>query len=168
MLEKDIAFDIANKTTELLEQDPDIKVYQTRITDDKIELEDRVAFANEIGDLFVSIHINSAGSNQSPNGTEVYYYTHSNDAEIGITSQEVAEIFQENLIEDLGTVSRGVKKEEFYVIKYTTIPAVLLEIDFISNPQAALNLASEEYRQLVANSIYRSIKEVSSIYTPPR
>ncbi len=165
--EKDVTLDISNRVIDLLKQD-DIYVYATRQIDSYPTLDDRVNIANDVADLFVSIHLNSADQvgkkNPIPNGTEVYYYVNDSDSKFNIPRKQVANIFKNNIINSLGTVDRGVKTAGFVVIKKTNIPSVLLELGFLSNSQEADKFKQEDFKNKAANAIYESIKEVFKNY----
>ncbi len=167
LVEKNLTLDIVLKTIALLEADGSVKVYATRVDDTYPDLNSRAAMADEVGDIFVSVHINSF-TNPEKKGTEVYYYKHDNDDALGFKSSQMAAIFQKNLLNFLGTDDRRIKSEEFLVLKRTHIPAVLCEVEFISNPEAAAKLGTESFRMAAAQSIYTSIIETFSIYHPAR
>jgi len=180
VIESELNLDIILRLNELLERDSRIKVYATRLTDVYPSLTERVRFANELGDLFVSVHNNYAGGgygaaatgivNRNATGTETYFYPHANDDTIGIASERVAEIMQNRLISVLGSVDRGVKTNDYQVIVSTKIPAVLCEIGFISSPTEAAMLASSEYKTMAALALYAGIMDVfeQGGYKPPR
>ena len=93
------------------------------------ELEDITGAANNAGaDIFVSIHCNSAGS-AAAEGTETFHYYGSS------SGKKLAGYIQSQLLDTMESVDRGVKEAGYYVIKYTDAPAVLVELDFISNPE---------------------------------
>jgi N-acetylmuramoyl-L-alanine amidase len=171
MQEKVLTLDIGLKLKAILEKNYEktgIKVYTTRAEDVYVSRFDRAPFANDIGDLFVSIHLNSAHPNPVPNGTETYYYPHANDSTIGISTLQTAEIFHKNLINTLQLNDRKVKKDSFTVILDTKIPSVLCEIGFLSSESDAQKLLAEEFRELTAQALYDSIIEVFGVYTPKR
>ncbi|AND42249.1 cell wall-binding repeat-containing protein [Cytobacillus oceanisediminis] len=152
MLEKDIVLDVSKRVNARL-YDSLAKVMMTRNSDTYPTLDERVQMAHSQGaDLFVSIHVN-AYSGSSPNGTETYY----NTAYASADSKLLAEEIQKELVKAMGTNDRGVKQGSFYVIKYTKIPSVLVEIAFISNPEDAKKLANNTFRQRAADAIYKGI-----------
>ena len=156
--EKDLTLDIIKKILALFENDKDIKVYATRLTDTKVSLSDRVKIANNTGDLFVSVHINSAPQNIDANGTEVFYCVHKNDSQKKFTCLKLAQVLQENLLKELKSNNRKVKKENYYVLRNTEIPAALCEIGFITNQDEFEKLCTDSYRLKAAKAIYDSIK----------
>lgn len=168
LIEKNLTIDIAMRLMTLIERDGYIKAYATRLTDVKPSRPERAEFANNLGDIFTSIHINSSKNSPEPNGTEVFYYPHTNDSSIGFSSQSMADTVHKELLGALGSVDRKVKKEPYDVLTLTKIPAVLCEIGFISNPEEASKLASEAYRQKAAEGIYKGLLETFGRYTPVR
>jgi N-acetylmuramoyl-L-alanine amidase len=72
-------------------------------------------------------------------------------------SRILAEIVQEKLAQRLLTPDRGAKRGNFYVLKYTPMISVLIEIGFICNPNIELNLRDIEVRQAIANALGNSI-----------
>lgn len=163
LVEKDVVLDITNRALAIFEQDPNIKVYATRTTDVYPSFDDRTSLGNEVGDVFISVHINSAGTNTSAKGTEVYYLnenTHSS----GLTSSVLASTMHSTLLSTLNTYDRKVKTSNFKVLRDSNIPAILCEIAFITNPEDASNLATESFRQKVAEAIYNACKEIFTKY----
>lgn len=148
---------------------PDIKVYWTRTNDTFITLGNRAAFAKSIGaDAFVSLHMNSA-TNTLANGTEVYYSVSNNSTGFsGITSQKMANLFRTQLINDLKTKNRGTKTAAYYVLKHNTVPAILIELGFISGNTDYGKLTNESFQKNAAQSIYTSIKTMFQTYPTGR
>lgn len=163
LYEKDINLDIVNKLVDLFNQDDEIKVYATRTTDVYPEFRDRTNLADEVGDIFISVHINSGGSATSANGTEVYHYNGKSTAS-GLSSNILANKMQEKLLSYLGSTDRKVKTGDLFVIRETYVPAVLCEIGFITNQQEAEKLGTDEYRMKAAQAIYDGCKELFEIY----
>lgn len=148
---------------------PDTKVYWTRTSDVFITLANRAAFAKKVGaDMFVSLHMNSAKSS-SANGTEVYYSTNNNSSSFsGITSKIIATTFKNNLVSRLGTKSRGVKTAGYYVTKHNTVPAVLIELGFLSGSSDYSKLTNSTFQQNSAKVIYDTIIELFTNYPTGR
>lgn len=149
--EKDVNLDVALRLRDLLVQDG-AEVVMTRTSDVYVSLEKRVAIANNHAcDIFISIHTNSA-SDSSANGTETYRYYGS------ASGYNLAFPIQGELVSHLGTKDRGVKEAGFYVLKYTKMPAVLIELAFISNPSDAQKLADPAVRQEAARAILHGVQ----------
>jgi len=66
---------------------------------------------------------------------------------------------QDELVKYLGTLDRGVKEATFYVIKYTDMPAILIEVTFISNPNEENKLASDDFRLNISAAILSGITD---------
>ena len=166
--EKDINLSIVKKVMDLFNGHPSIIAYSTRLSDVSMTREDRAAFANAIGDLFVSVHCNSVARDTAPNGIETWYHPHENDAALGFSCRQFAEIMNRNLVNHLQSNNRGLKSDEIVVLVETTMPAVLLEVGFLSNPAEFVRLNDETYQWLIAQAIYRGINEAFSVYSPRR
>lgn len=164
--EKDLTLAMLNKTKALFDAS-DIKCYATRTTDVYPTFDDRTELADE-GDIFVSIHINSAGtSNTSASGTETYCQYPNNPGN-GLTSYIVAERVLNKLLEKLGTVNRKVKTEDFRVLRESHVPATLAEIGFITNASDRAMMASEDGQNKVAQAIYEAVTELFDEYPAVR
>ena len=87
-------------------------------------------------DLFVSIHCNAA--NGYAQGTETFYYLDS------VEGYRLADCIQNQILAKVPVVDRGVKAANFFVIKYTNCPAVLVETAFIDNPNDNALLTEHE------------------------
>jgi len=159
--EKDINFKIINTYTKEYFENSDVKVYFTRETDTKIDLYERAAFADEVGaDLFISLHLNS-NNKSSINGTEVYYYKGNNAvSKAGINSYKLAKVLVDNLSSALGTKNRGVLSAEFVVVKYNTVPAVLIELGYMTNTSDLAKITNEKYQKKAAETIYKTVLSV--------
>lgn len=145
-----------------------VKAYWTRVNDTKIELNDRAAFAESVGaDCFISLHMNSASS--TAKGTEVYYsVTNNKPADSGLTSEKLADYFQKSIVDKLSTYSRGVKTAQFVVIKKNTVPAILVELGFISNTDDREKFTDTTYQKKTAKLFYDSIVNIFKQYPTKR
>ena len=133
--EQDINYAVAQELAALLRADPNFEVRLTRNTPTEVlgttnasSLQQRVQIANSWpADYFISIHAN-ASTNPEANGTEVYTYRNTGAA------HELAEDIQEAIVEEMQMKDLGVKTNpSLYVLRRTTMPAVLVELGFITN-----------------------------------
>lgn len=162
--EKNMNLTIALKVREYLNANSDIKVYMTRDSDTYPTNPSRAATANDIADLMVSIHMNSAAA--SANGTETWAAAHSNDGDGNLTSMQAAQAVQKYLPTELGTVNRGVKDgKNLIVLNSTNVPAILVETCFISNAQDAQKISSVSGQETAAKAIGKAIIEVMNQYS---
>lgn len=146
--EKDINLDVAKRVQAILERDG-VSVYMTRDKDETVSLEGRTTFTAKVNpDIFVSIHVNSAAGCQ-PSGLETHYF-HDN-------SLDFAQTVHERLISYVKSKDRGIFKSRFYVINHTTVPAILVEIGFISNDIERAELVSEQRKQQTAKAISEGV-----------
>ncbi|PZO40073.1 MAG: N-acetylmuramoyl-L-alanine amidase [Pseudanabaena frigida] len=150
--EKDVVLPISLKLGQAL-QSMGYTVYYTRTNDVEIDLEPRVAAAERINaDVFVSIHANSlAPGNSGISGIETY---HSRNSTVG---QELASYVHSQIVSATGASDRSVRGAGFYVIAKTSMPAILVETGFVTNPAEARNLSSPDYQKRMADAIARGI-----------
>ncbi|MBA7513312.1 Sporulation-specific N-acetylmuramoyl-L-alanine amidase [subsurface metagenome] len=127
--------------------------YMTRHQDYFISLRDRCgkALAWETN-AFLSIHTNARPMRGIPGlEIETYHYPGSKKGE------EFAAIVQEALIKDVGEISkvidRGEKEGKYYVLKHTKMPAILVELGFLSDNEEALFLSTIDNQKLMATSL---------------
>lgn len=154
--EKDVTLSVANLVTAKLRASG-ATVVQTRTGDVNRQflLGDRtqIAYDNK-AELFVSIHVNSAGAS-SASGTETYYDTSENAN--GDESKELAQEIQKQLVAVADMNDRGVKDSAFYVVREQNIPSVLVELGFITNNGDYSKLASSAFHETFAQAIYQGI-----------
>lgn len=130
------------------------KVIMTRDTDRTVapegsslgqELQARVDLAeNNHADIFVSVHTNE-NDNTAITGAETFYASGKKPA--------LAQSVETSLIARTQAVSKGIAPETFYVLRNTTMPGILVEMGFISNSGEAARLASDSYRNTIAQGI---------------
>ncbi|ONI44296.1 N-acetylmuramoyl-L-alanine amidase [Candidatus Epulonipiscioides gigas] len=152
LLEKDVVLKVTLILAELLEK-LKIDVLLTRNNDSFIPLTDRSEFANTNGaDYFISIHANAA-TTISVSGVETYAYSTSGKSYL------LAQDVQKHLVSATGFNNRGVKTANFYVLRETKMPAILIEIGFISNPIEEQHLKDDNFIHKIAFGIYEGIAE---------
>ncbi|MBE8954729.1 MAG: N-acetylmuramoyl-L-alanine amidase [Quinella sp. 2Q5] len=119
------------------------------------ELGARCDIANRAGaDIFLSIHADSF-TRPEARGTTGYYYSKSTTGH----GQRLADCIRRNLVEQLGTPSRGTQPCNFYVVKNTDMPATLIELGFISNKDEEKLLNSEDGVKRAAQGILDGIED---------
>lgn len=162
--EKEGAFAISQKVASILNQSG-AKVVMTRDSDVDVygpnasarnELQARVDVGNNANsDIFVSIHCN-AFVNSAANGTQTFYYGSS------YQGQRLAQSIQEKMIEANGLRDRGISTCNFYVVKHSYMPAVLIETAFITNYDEEALLSDDEWQTTMAKAIAEGINEYFS------
>jgi N-acetylmuramoyl-L-alanine amidase len=147
--EKGINLDVALRARDLLVAEG-ATVLLTRDCDCAVSLADRVALANNQGaHRFISIHSNSCGG-CGGTGTETYHHTSQSSSS---TSGLLAKVVQEEMVQHLGLRDRGVKQADFYVLRNTNMPAVLVELGFVDTATDAAKLGSPTWRLEMARAI---------------
>ncbi len=149
--EKDVVLPISMDVAEILRKQ-DIDVVMTRDTDNFISLEGRTDLANDINaDLFVSIHANAINmSRPDVSGLETYYYQN---------GRRLAELIHWSVFNGVEIQDRGIRRARFYVLRHSTMPAVLVEVGFLTGAEDAANLKDPNHRHRMAESIARGIVE---------
>jgi N-acetylmuramoyl-L-alanine amidase len=133
------------------------RVVMTRATDTFVSLPRRVEIANHShGDLFVSIHFNSS-RNPIPQGVEIFFSDHKEDTLRSQLSRKLAATVLSRVIRRTKAASRGVKKADFYVIRETFMPSILVEGGFISNAQERSFLKDPRYIEKIARGIVEGV-----------
>ena len=79
-------------------------------------------------------------------------------------SSFLAETVQDSMTQSLRLTNRGVKQAGFYVLGGAAMPAILIEIGFLTNPKEEKKLASAEHREAIARAIYASLAEYKRRY----
>jgi len=152
--ETDVVLEVAKVVKNLLSE-KDVKVRLTRKNEVDLDLPPRVSFANNMkADIFVSIHANaSRGKRRDINGLETFYYK-------GGRGRLLAKKIQKQILRvSPGSPDRGVKQGRFYVIKNTRMPAVLVEIGFLTGRLDARRLEKKTHRKRLAYAIAKGILE---------
>src|SRR5881398_2073864 len=146
--EKMVTLDVSLRLKPLLEK-AGYKVVMTRNTDVFVPLGTRVAIANSYPNaVFICVHFNSA-TRSGANGIETYFYS--------TESAPLAASIQGAVLGGAPTENRGVRRRGYYVLRRTTIPAVLVECGFLTNPTEAEFAQTTAYRQKLAQEIARGI-----------
>ncbi len=146
--EKMLALDTAKRLARVL-RSKGFRVIETRTTDNFITLGNRVAISNRSGGaIFVSVHYNWA-PRSSARGLEVYYYNPRSRGLAGSIMQQITKAYP--------TENRGVKRNNYYVLRNNRRPAVLCELGFLSNSQDNRYVQNPTYRQRLAERIAAGI-----------
>jgi N-acetylmuramoyl-L-alanine amidase len=174
--EKDFALDLARRLQAIL-MTKGWQAWLTRSNDVEMALSNRVAFAeSRQANLFLSLHFNSAGTDQVERGLETYCLTPSG---LGSTltrgfTDDATLVFPNNsfdsenlrlavrihreLLEVNGHYDRGVRRARFpAVLRGQNCPAVLVEGGYLSNAAEVGLIATADYRQKMAEAIARAL-----------
>ncbi len=189
--EKRIVLDISQRLVKLIKAESTWEVVLTRDTDEFITLNRRTEMANQYpadSTLFISIHCNADRSTRG-RGLETFVFNmEATDAEAAALARwenadetmdiayilshcyhvgnepyslEAAKKTQAALVKKLKLRNRGVKRAPFYVLAGTKMPAILIEIGFISNYYDRKKLQSDSFRQSAADALFLALKDFS-------
>jgi len=156
--EKDINLQIAHKLQHLLElggatvimtRDDDADLSKTKSGD--MSVRRHIANASH-ADIFVSIHQNAFGS-AGVHGAQVFYFNESDN------SKKLAEAIQAQIKSFANPANRfnARANSNYFVLKQTEMPAVLVECGFLTNPSEKARLQTDDYQEKMAWSIYLGI-----------
>ncbi len=156
-LEKEFNLDVALRAQALLEAQG-VAVHMIRTDDTYVDYLKVGGLANDAGtSLFVSIHTNSAIVEQA-HGIETYGYLENGNVLSGMNSSRFSQILLDELIDQTGAYSRGVKDgKTLAVVNSTKMPATLIEIGFISNAEECELMMMESYRQKLAQAVCNGV-----------
>jgi N-acetylmuramoyl-L-alanine amidase len=152
--EKEMTLDVAQRLKNTLAASG-YRVVMTRDSDVFIPLGTRVAIANSYSNaIFVSIHFNSA-KRSGAGGIETYFYSRE--------SLPLASAIHYYVAGGAPSSNRNVRRRGYYVLRKTTIPAVLVECGFLTNPTEAALAQTASYRQKLAEEIAAGVRGRSSV-----
>lgn len=204
LAEKELVLDISERVAKRLRADG-LDVVLTRTDDRFVPLEVRTSLANDArGDLFVSIHANSAPT-PGPSGIETFFVSldasdeaarrvadRENEAfreapptrpsadplvallgdmmvsEHMAGSSEFSKLVQRELSVVRGAGTRGVKQAPFVVLMGVQMPAALIEIGFLSNPDDERALGVDDHRDAIAGAVARAVLAFGKRYDARR
>ncbi len=150
--ETDVVLDISNQVTRLLQQ-KGVVVRMTRSNETFVSLQGRVNYAERArANLFVSIHANAISlSRPDVNGLETY---HAPGARLG---SRLARTIHNTILRNISMGSRGVRSARFYVLRKSSMPAVLVETGFLTGRDDNPRLRNAAWRSRMAQSIAQGI-----------
>jgi len=165
--EKSINLKVSNYVKSLFEGSEDYKVYYTRTTDVNKSLQYRTDLANTLeADIFVSIH-NNAMNTPAFQGMETLYMPGGSTTKL--SSISIAKIFHETLLPIVDVADRGLKpRDGLYVLRHTKMPAIILELGFMTNPSDLAKITNPEVQQRVAEGIYQATETVFNRFPTTR
>jgi N-acetylmuramoyl-L-alanine amidase len=151
--EKDICMAISMRLAELLESSS-YRVVQTRSIDEFVSLAERIeAVGGDEDALLISLHLN-AERTQTAQGVELYipsedHAFHQQSKHFGMQLDQV--------LDASGEINRGMQTANFYLLKHSPCPVVLVELGFMSSPADLKKLTSPAYQAQLAQYLKQSI-----------
>lgn len=151
LYEKNVNMQMVEKLESKLKQ-TGATLVKTRSDDTYLSLAERVDVIRQTGaDLFVSIHCNYYEDDASICGLECYYDKNSNEG------KSYAESIASQIKESNTAETRGAKEENYYVTRESEVPAVLVEIGYLSNKEESSNLADNDYLERLSAVLAKGI-----------
>jgi N-acetylmuramoyl-L-alanine amidase len=169
--EKTVNYNFAVATKAALEA-KGYKVYMTRsgdvdckvpVIDTNAELSCRSKVSSTYkANIFISIHANSEYTG-SANGTETYYNANSNyDGHMNASpskSKLLSDTVHKYIQPAFGSLNRGSKDSSYYVLRFNSVPAILIEVGFMSNTGDLSKMKNASMQQTFANAITKGVDE---------
>lgn len=153
LVEKDVVLDVGLRLRDALRRQS-LRTVMTREADVYVDLQERVPIALRAGaTTFISVHAN-ATTRGVIRGVETYY--------LRPNSLQLATWIQEELGRSLGIPDRGIRTANFKVLRDSPIPAVLVEIGYLTNLEDEALLRTSTFRQKVAEAIARGVVRFTS------
>ena len=155
--EKEVALDVAQRLKKTLAASG-YRVVMTRDSDVFVPLGTRVAIANSYSNaIFVSVHFNSA-KRSGAGGIETYFYSRE--------SLPLASAIHYYVAGGAPSSNRNVRRRGYFVLRKTTVPAVLVECGFLTNPTEAALAQTASYRQKLAEEIAAGVRGRNTVASP--
>lgn len=149
-VEKEIVLDTSLRLAAILRQ-AGAKVTLTRDDDSYPTLAERVELSNKVKpDLFISVHADSF-ERADADGYTVYIARQASQEALSLAK------YVELSLRTTGVDSRGIRKKDYFVVKNTQAPALLIELGFLSNPTDSRKLGSATHRQRMAQAIAQGV-----------
>lgn len=149
--EKDIALDYTQTVANELEKQG-ATVMSTRTTDQFVSLKDRVQISESYAtDAFISLHFN-AFTSSDPNGISTHYYDVNSD-------HKLAQHVQEALHQHTELKDRGVRQDNYHVLRKNRDTSILVELGFITNPSDVQAIQNDENASAVASAIAEGLHQ---------
>lgn len=153
-----ITLDIVERVMEKLKAD-NIKVYSTRAGEDIPDIDKRIKLVNNSdADMAVGIFVNSDAENSENCGTETVY---NQDYFIPVMgSIELADFLEREVVISTSGIAKGLKAvpaEDISMVREAKVPAAQILIGYITNEKEAALLLKEDYREKIAEGIYKAI-----------
>ena len=153
--EKQIVEQITNKIKSF---NSNVVIHLTRSDDKYLSLEERTDFINTLQpDLVLSLHVNSSLNNKT-SGLEFYV---AKETEFFDESNEIAQKLNNKFSENTNLKMLGVKTGPFYILKKSDVPAVIIELGYLTNEDDKKYLIDNNVQNKMAKSISEFISEMN-------
>jgi N-acetylmuramoyl-L-alanine amidase len=134
---------------------------------DKVEPPDvitRAAFANRVGaDLFISLHVDAEPTGTA-HGVATFYYGDRRTGAESTTGRALADLIQREITARTDLTDCRCHGKSWDLLRRTTMPAVRIELGYLSNDRDAARLADPAFRDSVAEAVLAAVQR---LYLPP-
>jgi N-acetylmuramoyl-L-alanine amidase len=156
--EKEIVSSIAQKI-KTLNSNSNIEILLTRTEDQTMSFQERVDFVNGVKpDLVISLHANTS-KNKESNGLEVFVSDKSTEY---IASNELAQRFSNTISNKTQLKVRPVNIGPFFILRKSEVPAILIELGFLSNEKDKSYLENKDNQIKIAQNILDFVANLKS------
>lgn len=127
------------------------QVSYTRTTDKQLELSEIVEKSQAAqGDLFISFHFDDYDYPNGMNGSTTYYYYSRDEA--------FAEVINQALKEELPLNNNGIREGNYYVIRESYIPSILLELGYMNSDEDLEAITKADFPDKVAEAVVKAVE----------
>lgn len=163
LTESEIVFDIADRVRTRLEK-LSVTTHLTRGAGGSPDQRRRAEKANEVGaDLLISLHCD-AHANPAASGVAAFYYGNDRFGHSSPTGEKFAGLVQREITARTGLANLGTHGMTWDLLRYTQMPAVRIELGYLTSTHDAALLASQRFRESCADAI---VIAVQRLYLPP-
>jgi N-acetylmuramoyl-L-alanine amidase len=157
LVEKDITFEIAMHMQRMLaEKGADVLLSRGETSD--TTLEQRAALGNASGaDILVSVHVNAANNTNASGSSTWFNAPEGDDSHDRAACRKLADCIQKAMLAAGGLSDYGIREANFAVLRASLIPAVLVEVAFLTNTGDAAKLSDPKFRERLAEGIVNGI-----------
>lgn len=161
---------------------PDLEITLTRTRDDDLTLAERIQIANDLdADLFLSLHFNSSKNpdaigfesfwggdfwqgDMKRDGIEITPEITEKRTRLGALGYRMADAFNRAMRHRFDVLDRGVKPGDYTVLTRAEVPAVVLEMAFLSHPKEGISATQPNHMSKLADALADAVVN----YNPPQ
>lgn len=164
LAESDVVFDLATRIEGRLGA-LGVVTFLTRGHDTNKDDAERASLGNDTGaDLFISLHLDDALSEQ-PSGVATYFYGATLPERVvrSAVGERLAALVQREIVARTDLVDCRIHPKSWTLLRLTRMPAIRVDVGYLTNPGDAARLAAAEFRDAVAEAI---VAAVQRLYLP--
>ncbi len=163
LAESEIVWDLANRVEGRLTA-MGVRAYPSRAAETAPEDAARAAFANDVNaDLMISLHVDGLPASEA-SGVATYYYGNDRAGHDSAVGQQFAGLVQREIVARTGMRDCKTHPKTWDLLRRTRMPAVRIELGYLTNAEDAARLADPSFRDRAAEAI---VVAVQRLYLPP-